>query len=63
MAEKVRATLYYQTVPPYYQLQRATDATGIDTDRLVRFVSKLEVAGTAVDRWALKIDGDEAGVN
>ncbi|MFL6351032.1 MAG: hypothetical protein ACJ74Z_04160 [Bryobacteraceae bacterium] len=25
-AEKMRATLYYQTVPPYYQLQRASDA-------------------------------------
>ncbi|MGI9073508.1 MAG: hypothetical protein ACR2JB_19855 [Bryobacteraceae bacterium] len=59
LAEKMRATLYYQTVPPYYQLQRASDATGVDTERLVRFVSKLDVAGTPVEKWVLKIGGDE----
>jgi hypothetical protein len=63
LADKMRATLYYQTVPPYYQLQRATDATGVDTERLVRFVSKLDVSGTSVDKWVLKIDGDEFDVN
>jgi hypothetical protein len=61
-AEKVRATLYYQTIPPYYQLQRATDSTGVDTERLVRFVNKLDVAGTSVDKWVLKIAGDEVDV-
>jgi hypothetical protein len=63
LAEKMCATLYYQTVPPYYQLQRATDATGADTERLVRFVSKLDVAATEIDKWALKIDRDEIAVN
>ncbi len=63
LAGKMRATLYYQTVPPYYQLQRATDATGTDTERLVRFVRKLDVAGTTVDQWVLKIDRDEFEVN
>ncbi|MBV9306472.1 MAG: hypothetical protein JOZ45_10050, partial [Acidobacteriaceae bacterium] len=29
-AVTVNATLYYQTIPPYYQLQRRTDATGLD---------------------------------
>jgi hypothetical protein len=62
LADKVRATLYYQTIPPYYQLQRATDATGVDTERLVRFVNKLDVAGTPVDKWVLKIAGDEVEV-
>jgi len=62
IAEKVRATLYYQTIPPYYQLQRATDATGVDTERLVRFVNKLYVAGTPVDKWVLKIAGDEVEI-
>ncbi len=60
-AEKMLATLYYQTIPPYYQLQRATDATGVDTQRLVRFVQKLNVSRTPVDEWVLKIAGDEAG--
>ncbi len=56
---KMRAALYYQTVPPYYQLQRATDAKGVDTRRFVRFVEKLDVAGTPVDRWVLEIASDE----
>ncbi len=43
--------------------QRATDATGVDTERLVRFVDKLDVAGTSVDNWVLKIGGDEVGVD
>ncbi len=60
-AEKMRATLYYQTVPPYYQLQRSSDASGLDTQRFTRFVRKLNVAGTPVDRWVLKIAADEAG--
>ena len=59
LAQTVRATLYYQTIPPYYQLQRATDATGTDTQRLVRFVSNLKTSGTSVDRWVLPISSDE----
>lgn len=59
-ARTVRATLYYQTIPPYYQLQRATDATGTDTQRLVRFVTHLQTGGTPIDRWVLPISSDEA---
>lgn len=62
-AEKMVATLYYQTIPPYYQLQRATDARGVDTQRLVRFVQKLNVSETPVDNWVLKIATDEAGTD
>ncbi len=58
----VRVTLYYQTVPPYFQLQRATDATGVDTRRLVRFVRNLRVSDTPVNRWVLPIGSDEAPV-
>ncbi len=58
----VRATLYYQTIPPYYQLQRATDATGTDTQRLIRFLNTLQVSGTPVDNWVLPIGTDEAQV-
>src|SRR5271156_714207 len=36
-ATNVSATLYYQTIPHYYLEQRATDAKGIDTERLLRF--------------------------
>lgn len=61
-ATSVRATLYYQTIPPYYQLQRATDATGVDTQRLVRFVGNLDVNKTPIEKWVLPIGSDEAPV-
>jgi hypothetical protein len=62
-ATNVRATLYYQTIPHYYLEQRATDATGVDTERLVRFTRDLKVEGTPVDRWVLPIAADESAVN
>ena len=61
-ASSVRATLYYQTIPPYYQLQRATDAKGLDTDRLIRMVSNLQGDARPVDRWVLQIGTDQAEV-
>jgi len=61
-AVTVRATLYYQTIPPYYQLQRETDAVGVDTDRLSRFVQNLGVSGTSVDKWILPIGSDQSEV-
>jgi hypothetical protein len=51
----VRATLYYQAIPPYYLQQRATDATGPDTDRLRFYRQNLKVAGTAIENWRLRI--------
>ncbi len=62
LTQTVKATLYYQTIPPYYQLQRATDATGTDTQRLVRLVGNLQTSGTPVDRWVLPISSDETSV-
>lgn len=61
-ATNIRATLYYQTIPHYYLEQRATDATGIDTERLIRFTRDLKVEQTPVDRWVLSIAGDESAV-
>jgi hypothetical protein len=54
--------LYYQTIPHYYLEQRATDATGIDTDRLIRFTRDLAVAKTPVDNWVLPISSAESPV-
>ena len=51
----VRATLYYQSIPPYYLQQRATDASGIDTDRLQFYRQNLQVKGTAIENWKLRI--------
>ncbi len=57
-AASIRATLYYQTIPPYYLRQRAQDATGVDTDRLRFYASNLKVSGTPIDGWRLKIASD-----
>jgi mono/diheme cytochrome c family protein len=54
-AAVVRATLYYQTIPPYYLRQRSEDARGVDTQRLRFFVRNLRVKGTPVDGWRLLI--------
>ncbi len=58
----VKATLYYQTIPPYYQWQRANDATGVDTGRLIRFRTQLAVSQTAIPNWALPITTVSASV-
>jgi cytochrome c553 len=57
-ATSIRATLYYQAIPPYYLQQRATDATGTDTDRLQFYRQNLKVAGTKIENWKLKIASD-----
>jgi hypothetical protein len=54
-AGSVRATLYYQSIPPYYLNMRATQGSGTDTERLVRFAAKLDVNGTAIQNWKLAI--------
>lgn len=61
-AARVRATLYYQAIPPYYLQQRASDATGTDTDRLQFYRKNLEVAGTAIENWKLRIASAEKAV-
>ncbi len=51
----VRVSLYYQAIPPYYLAQRAADASGPDTERLVDFADRLTVEGTPVENWRLLI--------
>jgi hypothetical protein len=57
-AAVVTATLYYQAIPPYYLRQRAEDAKGLDTVRLKVFAKNLDVMGTPIDGWRLKIGAD-----
>ena len=58
-AAKVQATLYYQSIPPYYLRQRAEDAHGPDTARLVKFASELDVNKyNEISNWKLKIAGN-----
>jgi mono/diheme cytochrome c family protein len=52
----VRATLYYQSIPPYYLMQRfeqAPNAPG--TQRLFYLSSRLNPAGTPIENWKLWI--------
>jgi hypothetical protein len=54
-AAYVRATLYYQSIPPYFLRQRATDAKGTDTNRLIRFTHGLKTDDTPIENWKLQI--------
>ena len=50
----VKATLYYQSIPPYYLMQRfeqAPQAPG--TQRLFYLTSRLKTAGTPIENWKL----------
>ena len=55
-AAEVQATLYYQSIPPYYLRQRAQDGHGPDTARLVKFMNQLDVNKyTEISNWKLKV--------
>jgi hypothetical protein len=55
-AAKVQATLYYQSIPPYYLRQRSEDAHGPDTARLVKFTKELDVSKyTEISDWKLQV--------
>jgi len=57
-ASRVRATLYYQSIPPYYLRQRSDDASGPDTRRLIKFTNQLDVNKyTEISNWKLKVAG------
>ena len=53
---KVKATLYYQSIPPYYLMQRFEQArTAPGTGRLFYLASRLNVHGTPIENWKLPI--------
>ncbi len=56
-AATASATVYYQTIPPYYLRQRFTDSTLPDTYRLMDFVGKLNVAKSEIANWKLRVAG------
>ncbi len=52
----VQATIYYQSIPPYYLRQRSEEGHGPDTARLIRFASDLNVANyPEIASWKLFI--------
>ena len=61
-AANVRVTLYYQSIPPYYLLQRAVDARGVDTERLIRFARGLKTDDTPIENWKLRIASAEGAL-
>lgn len=54
-ASQVRATLYYQTIPPYYLRQRKETGRGPDSARLDQFTQQLKVSGSPVAQWRLSL--------
>jgi hypothetical protein len=52
----VKATLYYQSIPPYYLMQRFEQAPGArGTQRLFYLTSRLKTKGTPIENWKLLI--------
>jgi hypothetical protein len=73
-AAEVRATLYYQSIPPFYLQERFADASAgpghaDDIERLYYMTSHLNLDGATNERgepvlqgWKLRIAGDAKGV-
>ena len=52
----VQATVYYQSIPPYYLRQRSQTGHGPDTARLINFVSQLSTKlYPEISNWKLQI--------
>jgi len=61
-AATVRATLYYQAIPPYYLQDRFTIGRGKETQRLYYVTSHLATDGTPIQDWKLEIVSADAAV-
>jgi hypothetical protein len=61
-AARVRATLYYQSIPPYYLQQRFALGKGTGTRRLAHLTSSLDLTGTPMQDWKLRLADAEAAV-
>ena len=59
----VRATLYSQSIPPSWLHQRfSTAPNGMATKRLYYMTSHLNLAGTPMENWKLKLVSDSTSV-
>ena len=53
---RITATLFYQSIPPYYLMQRFAQAPdGPATQRLAYLTSRLDTKGTPIEGWRLPI--------
>lgn len=60
---QVKATLYYQAIPPYFLRNLFQDAPdGAATRRLHYLCSHLNLAGTPIENWKLRITSATCGV-
>ena len=52
----MKATLYYQSIPPYFLMQRFEQApNAAATQRLLYLTSRLDTTGTPIENWKLLI--------
>jgi len=58
---KISATLWSQSIPPYYLRDRFTDANGDGTKRLKFITTNLKLNGTKLQNWKVLVaaDGDD----
>jgi hypothetical protein len=52
---KVRASLFYQSIPPYFLNERFTVGKGDATKRLYYIASNLNLDGTPMENWKMLI--------
>ena len=52
---RVQATLYYQSIPPYFLAMRFREADGPATRRLYHLAATLKVADTPIADWKLEV--------
>jgi hypothetical protein len=52
---EVRATLYYQAIPPFFLQDRFCTAKSEDTKRLYYLAGKLDTGGGPIENWKLKV--------
>jgi hypothetical protein len=61
-AKTVRASLAYQSIPPYYLRDRFETGKGVETARLYYLTSRLNLKGTPAEGWKLKMTETTAAV-
>ena len=60
----VKATLYYQAIPPYFLKTIFDTAPHSDSARRLHYIcSNLDLQGTPIEDWKLKVVSDEAPVS
>ena len=52
---QVIARLYYQSIPPFYLMERFMTADGASAERLHYLASRLNLDGTPIENWKLEI--------